>query len=188
VFRIVREGDKHSVVEYIVRALLEGDIATSYTQADNSVVVATDSSECGMFTCTLVNSCEPRQSKTRVMVCPSRIHAIITNPLVVIAKTSPHVLSPELYALHLGTHFVTKYPHIHKAFITVEQLKWSRIPVDGTPHKHSFVRDGEEKIVVNVEVDGTAGEDKISAKVDSGIKDLLGTLTLVNLLPELNHV
>lgn len=90
-----------------------------------------------------------------------------------IAKTSPHILSPELYALHLGTHFVTKYPHIHKAFITIEQLKWSRIPVDGAPHKHSFVRDGEEKIVVDVEVDGT-DKDKVSAKVQAGIKDLLG--------------
>ncbi|GAB1521915.1 hypothetical protein RhiTH_005014 [Rhizoctonia solani] len=135
VFRVVREGDKHAVVEYNVRALLEGDIATSYTQADNSVVVATDS---------------------------------------MIAKTSPHVLSPELYGLHLGTHFVTKYPHIHKAFITIEQLKWTRIDVEGTPHKHSFVRDGEEKIVVNVEVDATAGKDKVSANVTAGIKDLLG--------------
>ncbi|KAJ1307523.1 hypothetical protein OPQ81_001621 [Rhizoctonia solani] len=140
VFRVVREGDKHSVVEYNVRALLEGDIATSYTQADNSVVVATDS---------------------------------IKNTCYVIAKTSPHVLSPELYGLHLGTHFVTKYPHIHKAFITIEQLKWTRIAVEGAPHKHSFVRDGEEKIVVNVEVDATAGKDKVSAKVNAGIKDLL---------------
>ncbi|KAH7341775.1 hypothetical protein B0J17DRAFT_273356 [Rhizoctonia solani] len=140
VFRVVREGDKHTVVEYNVRALLEGDIATSYTQADNGVVVATDS---------------------------------IKNTCYVIAKSSPHVLSPELYGLHLGTHFVTKYPHIHKAFITIEQLKWSRIAVEGTPHKHSFVRDGEEKIVVDVEVDATAGKDKVSAKVSAGIKDLL---------------
>jgi len=140
VFRVVRDGDKHTVVEYIVRALLEGDIETSYTQADNSVVVATDS---------------------------------IKNTCYVIAKTSPHVLSPELYALHLGTHFVTKYPHIHKAFIGVEQLKWSRIPVEGALHKHSFVRDGEEKIVVNAEIDATAGKDKVTATIKSGIKDLL---------------
>ncbi|EUC64806.1 uricase [Rhizoctonia solani AG-3 Rhs1AP] len=140
VFRVVREGNKHSVVEYNVRALLEGDIATSYTQADNSVVVATDS---------------------------------IKNTCYAIAKTSPHVLSPELYGLHLGTHFVTKYPHIHKAFITIEQLKWTRIIVEGTPHKHSFVRDGEEKILVDIEVDATAGKDKVSAKVSAGIKDLL---------------
>ncbi|CCO28922.1 urate oxidase [Rhizoctonia solani AG-1 IB] len=63
------------------------------------------------------------------------------------------------------------YPHIHKAFITIEQLKWTRIAVEGTPHKHSFVRDGEEKIVVNVEVDATAGKDKVSAKVDAEVDD-----------------
>ena len=64
VFRIVRGEKWHDIVEYNVCTLLEGDIATryaahinyltrtgysdelidiSYTQADNSVVVATDS-------------------------------------------------------------------------------------------------------------------------------------------------
>ncbi len=45
VFRVVREGPVHTVVEYNVQVMLEGDIETSYTEADNSVVVATDSSE-----------------------------------------------------------------------------------------------------------------------------------------------
>ena len=44
IFRTVRDGKIHHVVEYNVCALLEGDIDTSYTEADNSVVVATDSS------------------------------------------------------------------------------------------------------------------------------------------------
>ena len=62
VFRVVREGKTHHVVEYNVQVLVEGDMATrraaiaylhifadvferedSYTEADNSVVVATDS-------------------------------------------------------------------------------------------------------------------------------------------------
>jgi len=60
VLRVVREGKTHHVVEYNVQVLLEGDLETrqatfslllavvfegedSYTQADNSVVVATDS-------------------------------------------------------------------------------------------------------------------------------------------------
>ncbi|RDB22983.1 hypothetical protein Hypma_009915 [Hypsizygus marmoreus] len=42
--RVVREGKWHHVVEYNVTALLEGDIDVSYTQADNSVIIATDSS------------------------------------------------------------------------------------------------------------------------------------------------
>jgi len=43
VFRVVRDGKTHHVVEYNVQVLLEGDLETSYTHADNSVVVATDS-------------------------------------------------------------------------------------------------------------------------------------------------
>lgn len=42
--RVVRTPTEHQVVEYTVRLLVEGQIEVSYTKADNSVVVATDSS------------------------------------------------------------------------------------------------------------------------------------------------
>ncbi|KZS92566.1 uricase [Sistotremastrum niveocremeum HHB9708] len=140
VFRIVKDNGVHTVAEYNVRALLEGDLETSYTQADNSVVVATDS---------------------------------IKNIIYWLAKTSIHVLHPELFAIEIATYFVTKYPHIHKAFVDIEKLKWSRIVVDGKPHPHSFTRDGDEKVIVNVEVDATKGKDALVATVKSGIKELL---------------
>jgi urate oxidase len=35
---------KHEVVEYVICALLEGEIEESYTKSDNSNIVATDSS------------------------------------------------------------------------------------------------------------------------------------------------
>ncbi|TFY56111.1 hypothetical protein EVJ58_g7837 [Rhodofomes roseus] len=145
VFRIVREGAAHRVVEYNVTALVEGDIDVSFTQADNSVVVATDS---------------------------------IKNITYYLAKTSPHILSPERFAVHLGTHLVSKYEHLHKAHITVEKLRWARIPIvnDFEPvklHPHSYFRDGEDKRFTSVEIDATLGKDSIIAKVTSGIKDLL---------------
>ncbi|CAL1715921.1 unnamed protein product [Somion occarium] len=140
VLRVVREGKWQHVVEYNVCALMEGDIETSYTKADNSVVVATDS---------------------------------VKNITYYLAKTSPHILHPERFALHLGTFLVSKYAHIHKAFVTVEKLRWQRIQVDEKPHPHSFVRDGEDKRVVSVEIDGTQGKGKLTAKVTSGITDLL---------------
>ncbi|EEB91136.1 hypothetical protein MPER_10554, partial [Moniliophthora perniciosa FA553] len=90
-----------------------------------------------------------------------------------LAKISPHILIPERFALHLGTHLVSKYGHLHKAFVTIEQLRWSRIDVNGKQHNHSFWRDGDEKRVVKVEVDASAGKDKIVGKVASGISDLL---------------
>ncbi|KAG8822037.1 hypothetical protein FRC19_006834 [Serendipita sp. 401] len=143
VFRIIRPstpGGKQIVLEYNVRLMIEGDFETSYTQADNSKVVTTDT---------------------------------MKNTVYVFAKTSPHVATPELFALHLASHMVTKYPHVTKAFCEVESLKWSRIPVQGVEHKHSFVRDGEEKRTASVEVDGTQGKDKLVGKVTSGIQDLL---------------
>ncbi|KAF9483251.1 uricase [Pholiota conissans] len=144
VFRIVREGKWHYIVEYNVEALLEGDIATSYTEADNSVVVATDS---------------------------------VKNITYYLAKFSPHILSPEKFALHLATFLVSKYAHIHKSFVKVEQLRWSRIlvPEGGSvkEHSHAFYRDGDDKRIVKVEVDATAGKDKLVAKVLAGVSDLL---------------
>jgi urate oxidase len=93
----------------------------------------------------------------------------------VIAKTSSYVLDPVLFALHLGIHFVTTYPHINKSQIRLEKLKWSRIVLPSRPegHNHSFVRDGEEKEVVEVWVDATKGKDALSATITAGVKDLL---------------
>ncbi|WWD19669.1 urate oxidase [Kwoniella shandongensis] len=140
VCRVVRDGTQHHVVEYVIRVLLEGEIETSYTEADNSVVVATD---------TMKNTCH------------------------VFAKTSPHVLDPPMFALHLGLHFVNKYDHIKKSFIDIISLKWSRISVDGQPHKWSFVRDGDEKGLVELAVDATKGVDAVTADLKVGLKDLL---------------
>ncbi|KAL4062190.1 hypothetical protein V8B97DRAFT_2088634 [Scleroderma yunnanense] len=143
VFRVVRNGSVHEIVEYNVQVLLEGDIASSYTVADNSVVVATDS---------------------------------MKNITYYLAKVSPHVLTPEHFALHLGTHLVAKYHHINKAFVTVEKLRWSRIPVGAPgqefPHPHSFLRDGEDKRITAVEIEKST-DGALIGKVTAGITDLL---------------
>jgi len=120
----VQRDDKtgvHTVTEMTVCCLLEGQIETSYTVADNSVVVATDS---------------------------------IKNTIYIKAKEHP-VNPPELYASHLGQHFLDTYPHISTAHIDVTVHRWTRMPVDGTPHPHSFFRDGEE--TRNVEATVTRG-------------------------------
>lgn len=92
----------------------------------------------------------------------------------VFAKTSPHVLDPAAFALHLGLHFVNKYSHITKAFIDIIQLKWTRIQVGGKEHKWSFVRDGDEKGLIECAVDSTDGLDAVKATLKCGLKDLLG--------------
>ena len=106
-----------TVTEMTVCCLLEGEIETSYTEADNSVVVATDS---------------------------------IKNTIYITAKENP-VTPPELYASILGNHFIQKYGHIHVAHVKVKTHRWTRLDIDGKPHPHSFIKDGEE--TRNVEVD-----------------------------------
>ncbi|EJD48914.1 uricase [Auricularia subglabra TFB-10046 SS5] len=141
VLRVARDdgAGRQDVAEYVVQLLVEGDIDTSYTKADNSCVVATDS---------------------RLM----RRSAL--------AKTSPHVLEPELFGVHLGVFMLQKYAHLRRAYVDIEKLKWTRIAVDGKPHSHAFVRDGDEKQTVHVEVDG-ADKQKLGVRVTSGLKDLL---------------
>ncbi|KAG1764311.1 hypothetical protein EDD22DRAFT_979069 [Suillus occidentalis] len=154
VFRVVKGKEFHQVVEYNVTVLLEGDIETSYTVADNSVVVATDS---------------------------------IKNITYYLAKISPHILSPERFALHLGTYLVSKYAHIHRAFVSLEKLRWSRITLSGNvdPHPHSAYH--SLFLFFSPQVDASAGKDKLSAKVTSGITDLLvlkSTGSAIRQLPE----
>jgi hypothetical protein len=72
-----------------------------------------------------------------------------------LAKVSPHILSPERFAVHLGVFLVSKYSHIDKADVKVEQLKWKRILVPGEQkdedeHSHAFWRDGEDKRIAKV--------------------------------------
>ncbi|BGP19900.1 hypothetical protein JCM10213_008626 [Rhodosporidiobolus nylandii] len=97
----------------------------------------------------------------------------VKNTVNVFAKSSPHVLQPELFALDIALHFVTTYAHLDRCSVDIVQLKWSRIPVQGKPHKHSFVRNGEDKRTVSVVVDATKGKNQISATCTSGLKDLL---------------
>lgn len=136
--------------------MLEGLIETSYTKADNSPVVATDTS--------MSNS----------LIFEAILTSSVKNTVNVYAKTSPHVLDPPAFALDLGLHFVNKYEHISKAFIDITSHRWSRIKVGGKDHKWSFVRDGDEKGTVECVVDGSAGEENVTASLKCGLKDLLG--------------
>lgn len=135
VYKVQKNPDgTQDVTEMTVCTLLEGDIAASWTAADNANIVATDT-----------------QKQT----------------VYVMAKQHP-VNPPELFASILGNHFITQYPHIHVAHVKIVVHRWTRMEVGGKPHPHSFLRDGEEKKVVEAVVKRNGG---ISIK--SGIKGLL---------------
>lgn len=67
----------------------------------------------------------------------------VKNTCFIVAKQKD-VWPIERYASILADHFVTRYSHIHAAEVKVIQHKWSRYNVQGKPHAHSFVKDGED--------------------------------------------
>jgi urate oxidase len=72
----------------------------------------------------------------------------------------------EEFALRLARHFVDTTPTIHRARVHIDAYTWSRIPVDGRPAPHSFVRGTGTRTT-------TATYDGATAWVVSGVDDLV---------------
>ena len=81
------------------------------------------------------------------------------------------VRSIEEFALTLGDHFIHQTPKATGARVEIEEYFWDRISIDGSPHDHSFVRNGAETRTTVVTVEGR-GDDR-KAWVVSGLKDLV---------------
>ena len=123
------------VTELTVCTMLAGSsITTSYTHADNTNIVATD-------------------TQKQTIYVQARLHPV--NP-------------PELFAAILAQHYLDTYEWMSEAYVWVTVHRWTRLEVDGKPHPHSFMRDGEEKRVV--ECVATRGK---GLSIRSGIKGLL---------------
>lgn len=84
------------------------------------------------------------------------------NTIYIKAKEHP-VNPPELYASILGQHFLDTYAHMDVANIDVVVKRWTRMIIDGTPHPHSFYRDGDETRNVAVRVSRASGIEVRSA-------------------------
>jgi hypothetical protein len=106
-----------------------------------------------------------------------------------LAKVSPHVLYPARFGLHIAEHLLSRYAHLTKSFVTVEQLRWARIGTGASSdsdaggggnetegHKHAFWRDGTERRFVEVEMARKSNGDGAVARVAGGLSDLLGAL------------
>ncbi|MFJ4220421.1 factor-independent urate hydroxylase [Curtobacterium luteum] len=85
----------------------------------------------------------------------AKVVATDTQKNTVYAFAREHgVHSPEEFLLRLGRHFTTAFDWYDGATLSAEQHAWSRIPVDGTPHDHAFVRSGGGTRTAVVQFDG----------------------------------
>ena len=64
------------------------------------------------------------------------------------------ITSPEQFAVALARHFVDDVDTVTSAHVTVDEHRWERAPVDGTPHDHTFVQGTQEVRTVAVTVEG----------------------------------
>ena len=51
--------------------------------------------------------------------------------------------NPESFGVALARHFVEDTPQVTRARVKLEAYPWTRLTQDGSPHPHSFVRDGQ---------------------------------------------
>jgi urate oxidase len=64
----------------------------------------------------------------------------------VYALAKQHAIeSPEEFCLRLAEHFISRNPQVSRVRIEAEQTLWSRLPVEGKPHPHTFTSSTGEK-------------------------------------------
>jgi len=102
----------HTVVEQTIRILLEGDIETSYTKADNSVVVATDTQKQTTYILAKQHPIDP----------PEQFAAIIGDHFI---STYPHIHAAHVKIIqHRWTRMnIDGKPHPHSFYRDGEELR-----------------------------------------------------------------
>jgi urate oxidase len=74
----------------------------------------------------------------------------------------------ERFGLTLGEHFLQKYAQVRQVSVEISERLWQRMPVDGKPHRHSFIGSAQERPFTRI----VCARGKTAA-VESGIADLM---------------
>lgn len=90
----------------------------------------------------------------------------VKNTCFIVAK-QVEVWPIERYGSILAEHFISRYSHIHACEVHIIQHRWTRYDVQGSPHPHSFLRDGAEVRVATI-----YKKENQPFLISSGIKDL----------------
>jgi urate oxidase len=73
----------------------------------------------------------------------------------------------ETFGAMLGRHFLKRYAQVRTATVELLERRWQRMEVDGRPHPHSFVQDGQGRPFARVH----CAREELS--VESGVRDLV---------------
>lgn len=87
------------------------------------------------------------------------------NTVYALARLRP-VEQIEEFGMRLLRHFLENHTQISHVRIEIAEHQWTRIPVDGKPHRNAFIRSGSEKRIAAVS--GTRED----VAIESGIEDM----------------
>jgi urate oxidase len=88
------------------------------------------------------------------------------NTVYALAAQKDEIEEIECFGLRLARHFLKENEQISRVLIDIIEHKYTRIPVDGKPHDHSFTKSGGEKRTTAIRA--TREEES----VESGLSDL----------------
>src|SRR5438105_9112193 len=67
------------------------------------------------------------------------------NTVYALAAQTEHIEEIESFGLRLAAHFLSENPQVSAVSIDIIEHKYTRIPVNGREHDHSFTKSGGEK-------------------------------------------
>jgi urate oxidase len=88
------------------------------------------------------------------------------NTVYALAAQTDEIEEIESFGIRLARHFLAENEQVSRVLIDIVEHKYTRIPVDGEPHAHSFTKNEGEKRTTLI----TMTRDE--ASVESGLEDL----------------
>jgi urate oxidase len=88
------------------------------------------------------------------------------NTVYALAAQTDEIEEIETFGLRLGRYFLDHNEQVSRVSIDIIEHKYTRIPVDGEPHAHSFTKSGGEKRTTSIRMT------REETSVESGLEDL----------------
>lgn len=88
------------------------------------------------------------------------------NTVYALAAQTEEIEEIESFGLRLARHFLAENAQVSRVSIDIIEHKYTRIPVDGAPHPHSFTKSGGEKRTTAIRLT------RDGCSVESGLEDL----------------
>ena len=88
------------------------------------------------------------------------------NTVYALAAQTDEIEEIEKFGLRLARHFLGENEQVSRVSIDIIEHKYTRIPIDGEPHAHSFTKSGGEKRTTSIRLT------REGCSVESGLEDL----------------